>query len=216
MKLHERMTKVIQTYARLNNLHQINKDMNAKFAQITSVILAGMVFIMALTVLTIGLITITYTANFHIASEYKTAMCTLTTSSTVSIGCVSNYYVATWSNNIGKSVVQSPFSTNRNKEYVDSQLNNYPFNVPIECLCRSDININYPGVLRELPCDAYAQCFLNIQVLDFMKNQQYLYNIGVTLIIMGIVGILILMTLFGILCFQRRKLKYAQIQDGVV
>lgn len=193
-----------------------DKDMSSKFQQVSGAILTGMNFVMVLTILTIGILTIGYTANFHIAAEYETASCVLTAASTISIGCVSNYYVATWSNGLGRTILQSPFSANRNKTYTDSQLNNYPFNVPIECMCRSDINIIYPEVKKETPCDVYGQCFLNTQALDFMKGQQYLYNIGVVLIVLGNVGLLILGILCGILIFQRRRIKYSQIQDGII
>ena len=180
---------------------------------VSNILLAGSTFLLSLIILTIGIVTSGYTANFHIADNYETSSCILTAASTVSIGCVANYYVAVWSSDTGKSILQSPFAANKNRQYVDAQLNNYPLNVPIECMCRKDTTIVYPSLEKQLPCDVYGQCFLNTQAIEFMKEQHYLYGIGIALIVFGILGILIVLGLFTATCIQRRRARYTELNN---
>lgn len=187
--------------------------MGLAIKRVTDVLLSGSTFLLSLIILTIGIVTSGYTANFRIADNYETSSCILTTPSTVSIGCVANYYVAVWSSSTGGSVLQSPFAASKSKQYVDAQLNNYPLNVPIECMCRKDTSIAYPSIEKQLPCDVYGQCFLNTQAIEFMKEQHYLYGIGVALIVFGILGILIVLGLFTATCIQRRRARYTELNN---
>jgi hypothetical protein len=185
--------------------------MAIKFGHVSNLVMGSMSFLMALIILTIGIVTMGYTANFHIADQYQTSVCTLTTPITVTVGCVSNYYVAVWSDATGGTVLQSPFSASRNKIYVDSELNNYPLNAPIECVCRSDTIITYPNVRVETPCNVFGKCFLNVELLDFVRNQQYLYSLGIALVVIGVLGLVIFTILVTIKCCRIRRLKYREM-----
>lgn len=187
--------------------------MTVKYSTILNVVLKIVSILLILGTLTIGFVTTTYTTNFYLASSYTKSLCSLTGSSTVLIECTSDYYVPVWRNANGRTVLESPFSASKHKVYVDSQLNNYPLDIPIECLCRKDTTINYPSVQKELGCDVYGQCFLNVQLLDFIRNQQYLNGIGIALIVMGMVRLVIFIILFVIKCFTLKKNQYQEIDS---
>jgi len=170
-------------------------------------------FILAITTFAIGLVIATYASNYHLTFDYKPSSCTLRTSSVITIGCVSDYYVGVWQDANGRTVLESPLSATRNKAYASSKMGNYPLNVPIECVCRATPILTYPHIQQVVPCDVYGQCFLNVQLLSFMLGQQYLFNVGVALIIKGIAGLVILIILIVIRYRLHRRDNYQEMTN---
>lgn len=143
-----------------------------------------------LTVFIIGIFLESYTSNFIRSDNYVEATCVLTKASVVTIDgpptnfyCLTTKYIATWQSKDGYSIVSSPISAHSSLSYVQAELNNYPLNQNIECLCDSSIvNTNpsyvYPNFDKETPCNFYAKCFLNIEIVEFMQSQVYLNTLA--------------------------------------
>jgi len=166
-----------------------------------------------------------YSSSSLRSNNYVLSSCTLTSNSIVTIPgpptelyCLSTKYITVWESN-GYSVLDSPISSSISESIAQEQLNSYPLNVSLQCLCDDKIKTSYPIIEKYIPCNFYATCFLNIETMNYIQSQTYLNIIGDILLYVGCGSLFIVSILTLISCISRgycnkcKRKNYTNLDD---
>ena len=161
-------------------------------------------------------------------SSFKNTTCFLTAVTIVELSpdmfCSTNRFVSVYRNLNGYSAIDNPYAAfalpfDDNKQNTRSEpvYIDYPLNTTIPCFCDFSYNSSfyiYPSVKSFLKCNTDAQCFLNIQLIQEIKDRIDNYNyalllLEIGLIVLSIVVILsFLITIIFCCCIKDRKTQY--------
>lgn len=133
-------------------------------------------------VLTLGILIKTYSSPAIRVKSYVQTTCKVTAASIITLEgppanmyCLKTKYIVVWKSIDGQSILESPISASTTYNHSLSQLNDYQLNTNLECMCDSNSGISnkYPEFGKFVPCNFYAQCYLNVEIVEFMKSQVY-------------------------------------------
>lgn len=170
------------------------------------------------TLMCLGIAMYVYTSNMMRTKNYVPSTCNLISSSLVeyspNIQCNSQRYLSVWQSKDGFSVSISPVSGIKDKTVAQNELNDYPLNTDMRCLCDINFPIKYPSTDKDFPCTFYTRCFLATEIVELMQSQTYYNNIGIVIIIFTVAAIVIMV---GMACMAYsnfcEKRKYNPMQD---
>ncbi len=160
------------------------------FSRNGMVIMTIICFVGLLTILAIGIaMQVSTSISIH-SDKYSPSKCILTASSVITIAgppaisyCSATKYITVWKTSDGLTAINSPLTASINQLHSQDQLNDYPLNTLIDCLCNTKDYIAYPNVDGDIACVFFASCFLDIPTVNFIQSQVYFTNIGIYLTI---------------------------------
>jgi hypothetical protein len=124
-------------------------------------------------------------------------------------------YVAIWKcNETGASILENPFSGNRQESIAQNNANNYPLNIIQNVSCNSkNLPIAYPGWKNFFQCQVWNTCFFDTDMIeDLQINSQDRYNRGFHLLYASIplfVALVVFFIIFSsIICECCKKSQY--------
>ena len=136
-------------------------------------------------VLTLGILIKTYSSPAIRVKSYVQTTCKVTAASIITlegppanIYCLNTKYIVVWKSVNGQSILESPITASNTYNHSLSQLNDYQLNTNLECMCDSYSTTStnsylYPEFGKFVPCNFYTQCYLNVEIVEFMKSQVY-------------------------------------------
>lgn len=93
-------------------------------------------------------------------------------------------YIVVWEDvERGTSVISNPFSATKTLKSADWNIDNFPLNVTLPCMCHPETESVYPNVTDILDCNVWGACMLDIQIVqEFQFINQKLYQNGAVIV----------------------------------
>lgn len=192
-----------------------------KFCATTDIIILSILLLVSVCmILGAGSVMKGYGSTAIRAANFVPSTCYLTQSTIVTIDgpptsfyCLTTKYIAVWMTSDGYSAIDFPLAASSSLSYIQSELNNYPMNKSVECVCDANFVTVYPAIEKYVPCNFYARCFLNTAVVEFIQSNAYLNNIGISYIIVGSIFffLLALFTIIQCFLFCRNRESYVDL-----
>lgn len=133
-------------------------------------------------------------------SGYVPANCTLSLGQTDA--CPRGGYASVWRRTEdGSSVVASPFSLKMTKDLAERDLNNYPLNVTMPCMCNPSRADPYPSIT----CNFDDACMMDVASVNYVQKIGGVYAvagntlcaIGAFCLLFSLIGIILILMLFN-------------------
>lgn len=186
----------------------------------TGVIIVWLIGVICLiSIFGIGIAMKVITGNAVIVSGYSASTCTITSGMVMNVSksnyCSEAKYVAVWRTIQGYSVIESPISSSRSYPHALKELDDYPLNTALDCVCDFDEDIIYPNVDIFLPCTFYGRCFLNLEIVEYIKTQLYFNAVGTFFIVISVLSLVLMIVFAGFSCKNRccRKKNYVDLDE---
>jgi hypothetical protein len=158
-----------------------------------------------------------YSSSALRSTSYRPATCTLTESIVIKVNgpavCLHDRYLAVWKSTQSYTILESPLTSSVSQQYAQSLLDNYPMNTPVECVCDNSVQLTYPNFEKSVPCNFYGRCFLNVEIVNYIKSQSYFNSVGDALIIVGVIAmaLIIMAAVITVLCNRSKHVQYIDL-----
>lgn len=185
----------------------------------------------AIIILVVGLGLVASNSTSMQLESFKNSTCFLTaitiTELSADMFCYTDRFVTVYRNFDGYSAIDNPyaafavssntFSSDRSSRPIEI---NYRLNTNISCFCDSSYNSSfylYPNVKSFLGCNTDTQCFLNVKVIQEIKDKIVNYNYALLLlqigflILSGVVVLSFIVTVIILCCIKDRKQQYQNL-----
>ena len=157
-------------------------------------IILFIILILSIALLAMGSRLQTDSAPVHLMSGYTPSLCTL---DAVQVNrCPrTGEFVAVWRRTEDEgSVLESPFSFRSSQDLAVRDMNNFPFNETMNCMCNTNLIDPFPA----LTCTFGDACFLDVPAVNYIQTVGFVYSYSAATLL-GVGSILIVCAAFGAL-----------------